>query len=538
MSSPTVTTSTINKSFYQPHFTNEIGAYVGYFEKGPINQPVFITSVNEFKFIFGRGIDLYHNDWYQVYNYLQYSTGIWVVRASGNQQWNANNGEVININSIEDWENNYSSINVDNYVRVISKTPGEAGNLLSVVIFSLDQYLKDLNAAHGFKCKQLFSYFEDNHIGIVVFRNGKIVEKFYESSENVLTNNIDSKYCYFKFDVTENDNIAFIDEPNLGYNFIQLEKGSTNFATDDDFYTAHEILKEKDSYDIDIIIGNQYDNSAAVDVANYRKDCIAFIGIPTKYITFLKTEVDQYNDVLYTEDGRVIALTEFVVPRSFANIDKQRLDEYINLFSDSEFVHFTANIKLQKDGFTNKSKLVNVAADIAGLKAQASLVSPWTPGAGLERGLIKNADDFFIKFDEKYKKRLYQKGLNFIESGFILSQKTFTTRPTAFGRVNVRSLFNHLEKTVERTLRKYVFEENREGVRRTIAIEIKNILRDIQSNKGIEAGRVEVHKAIDNDSTITVDVYVKPTYVTEFIRLRMINTGSNTISSIVSNTLG
>jgi hypothetical protein len=119
-----------------------------------------------------------------------------------------------------------------------------------------------------------------------------------------------------------------------------------------------------------------------------------------------------------------------------------------------------------------------------------------------------------------------------------MTQRTFLSTPSSFSRINVRCIFNHLEKTVQRILRNYVFEENRVGVRRTIALEVKNILNDMKSNRGIEAGKVHVKPSESNESEIIVDIYIKPTYVSEYIQLRMNNVGSNTISSILSNTLG
>lgn len=119
-----------------------------------------------------------------------------------------------------------------------------------------------------------------------------------------------------------------------------------------------------------------------------------------------------------------------------------------------------------------------------------------------------------------------------------MSQKSFTSTPTAFGRISTRSLFNHIEKTTERILRKSIFEDNREGTRRTIALEIKNILNDVKANRGIDAGKVVVHPSAEDPRAITVDVYVKPTYISEFIQLRITNTGANTISDILSSSLG
>ena len=45
--------------------TQNIALYVGEFEKGPINEPILITSQLQFKLIFGRALDFNYNHWYQ-----------------------------------------------------------------------------------------------------------------------------------------------------------------------------------------------------------------------------------------------------------------------------------------------------------------------------------------------------------------------------------------------------------------------------------------------------------------------------------------
>lgn len=115
-----------------------------------------------------------------------------------------------------------------------------------------------------------------------------------------------------------------------------------------------------------------------------------------------------------------------------------------------------------------------------------------------------------------------------------MSQKTYFTKPSSFSRVNTRSLFNHIEKEVEKLLRYYVFEENTYRVRGIIASTVKKYLEDVKANNGIDAGRVEVK---GKDQEIIVDVYIKPKYVTEFIQLRMTSVGSETISNILSSTI-
>lgn len=532
MNSPSVQTQTIDKSYYQPGFTNEIAAYVGYFEKGPVNTPVFISDINEFKFIFGRGIDLYHNDWYQVYNYLQYASGIWVVRASGNKQWNANNGDWIYINSKEEFEEQYNDIETVSSIRIIAKTPGESGNLLSIGIFGQKSYNENKEVGFGIFAKDLFSSMNDDETGFVVFRNGKVVEKIQTNRYDVGTVSTLSKYCYIKANNYEDL------RDYIGPALLQLDKGSTNFATDDDFGLAHDVLKNKEQYDFDIIIGNQMANELAVGVAESRKDCIAFIGLPTSYINLLKINGPDGSECLYSQDGKLIIFGNFNTPKNMSSVDMDRMYAYIDSIPNSQFVHFTANVKSQVDGFTGKTKLVNIAADTAGLKSKASLITPWSIGAGLERGIILNGETIQINMNATDKKRLYSRGLNFVDSGILMSQKTYMSTVATFNSIHLRSLFNHIEKTTERILRRFIFEENREGVRRTIALELKNLLNDVKSNRGIIAGKVVVHPAADNPQAITVDVYVKATHINEFVQLRMNNTGTNTISSILSNTLG
>jgi len=533
MSSPSVITQTIDRSFYQPGFTNEVAAYVGFFEKGPIDKPVFITDINEFKFIFGRGIGLYHNDWYQVYNYLQYATGIWVTRCAGRFQFNANNGDSVTILDQEDWDNQVSNLNlVDDDIRIVAKTPGESGNLLSVALFTESQYLYNANIGFGHTAQNILTYMMPSEACLVVFRNGKIVEKFQVDFDEI--ESISSNYVWIKWKENPLSTSLYYEDAQ---NLIQLSNGNVTLPIESDFDNCHLTLT-KDSYDIDIIIGNEYNNKSAIDLAESRGDCIAVVGLPTRFITFLMGEESIQNDVIYTEGGLAIALNDFKTPKRLGDADLERINQYLAYLGQSQYTHFTMNVKEQLDGFSGKNKLVNLGGDIAGLKSQASKETPWTPGAGMERGIIKNGESIFINVDKTAKDEYHKKGCNFVSDGILMTQKTLLNRPSSFNRVNVRSLFNHVEKNVEKILRKYVFEENRVGVRRTIALEVKNILKDAKSNRGIEAGKVEVHPSSTNPDEIIVDVYIKPTYVAEYIQLRMNNVGTNTISSILSNTLG
>lgn len=530
MSSPSVTIKTIDKSYYVPHITNEVACFVGHFERGPINLPIWVTSVDQFKFLFGRGVDEYHHDWYQVYNFLQYSGGIWVVRTSGVRLFNANNNGDIYFNTFADWTENKDSVTVQGPIRFIARTPGIWGNLINVCTFTKNDWVNNIQLNDTTKAKDVLEFFEDNYVGIAIFRNNTLVEKYYVTLDEISNINDESLYVYVKL----NDMTTLSELSLYGQNKIKLIGGYNTFPTDMDFKVSYELLENPDTFDIDIVIGNEKANELAIEFAEKRKDCIAFIGLPTLLITYLKLHMGPGNpqEVAYTHDGKIIALDVFRIPSKLNEYAKKRINRYISSLPQSQYVHFTMNAKVQLDMFTNTYKVVNVAADIAGLKAQTSLSAPWIASAGLEKGTIKNLQKMYMVISDKEGDEYYKKGLNIMKNNTLMSQKTFYDRPSSFNRVNVRSLFNHLEKNTKKILNKFVFEENTLNKRQVIASHIKQYLENVKINNGITDARVYVRPGENNE--IIVEIAVQPTYVTEFVTIRMINAGTNTITDIVS----
>lgn len=558
--SPSVSTISIDRSHYIPNYTNEVAAFVGYFEQGPINTPTFITDIFQFKYIFGRGIGLYHNDWYQVYNYLQYSSGIWVIRTSGNRQYNASNEDRLLISSKEDFEEAYNNIKPISGIKFIAQTPGEWGNILKVAIIYKTQYDSNVTLYGNTKAKDVYQYFEDGYVGICIFRLDDLVENYYFLENEIETINNESEFVYVKYDtleqliggedletstgIDEDLEIAFgtldLETDDLAsfydQSIIVLQNGSTNFPVEEDIEESYQLLRNKEDFDIDIIIGNEKYNIAAVNLAEHRKDCIAFIGIPSTFIEYIKLMFGPNikKEVGYSQQGTVLATHETKPSLKMKDVHFTKLNQYIESIPQSQFVHFTLNVKEQTDGFSSKNKYVNIAADCAGLKAQASLITPWTVSAGLERGAIRNVNKIFYLLSGKLLDKYYKMGLNFVQNNMLMTQKTYYTKQSSFNRIHTRSLFNHIEKECEKLLRNYIFEDNTYQRRGEIASILRRYLENVRINNGIEAGLVEVQ---GKDNEIIVDVYIQPMYVAEYIQLRMKNVGGNTTTSIASAAL-
>jgi hypothetical protein len=453
--------------------TQNIALFVGEFEKGNINEPKLISSALELKLLFGRATDSNFNDWYQVYNYLQYpgSPKIWVCRTSGTENINASNNGII------------------------ANSPGDWVNLLTIEIYhknNYDSYLKDI---FGF-----YSSLEVTEDYLVIIRRkDQIVENF------IITDSIDLTSQYLQ-------------EINLVPGIYQLTGGYSESATIDNYKESFEIFT-KENYEIDIVIAPEYYNEVVIDFVESRKDCIGFLGIPRQIIQYLM--VNGLN--LATEAGELIVLSikNLVATKADYNI----IVEYIESINKSQYCFMTYGFKSQVDGFTGKNRIINVNGDIAGLKAHNSAIVHWGIPSGVERGIIKNAEKFTMKISKAEADKLYKLGVNTISNGTLLTQKLFVQKEEICTRLHQRCIFNYVERVIEKLTRKYIFSENNRNIRGTIALQIKKILEDILSSGGITAGKVYVTSS--SEDKIIINIYIKIPYITELVNIRMFNSGTS-----------
>ena len=79
--SPGVLVQEIDHSTIAPSVAGTSVAFAGNFTKGFVDTAVLVTSYQEFVDNFGKPTKSNFNDWYQVYNFLQYGNKIYVSRA-------------------------------------------------------------------------------------------------------------------------------------------------------------------------------------------------------------------------------------------------------------------------------------------------------------------------------------------------------------------------------------------------------------------------------------------------------------------------
>jgi len=118
--------------------SDQTGAIVGPFERGPVLEPLLIENEQDMIELFGKPIssDRQYEYWYTASNYLQYGGVLRVVRADGANLNNANVGAVgvastssLKIKSFDDYQNNYED-NVS--YRLAARNPGSYANGMKV----------------------------------------------------------------------------------------------------------------------------------------------------------------------------------------------------------------------------------------------------------------------------------------------------------------------------------------------------------------------------------------------------------------------
>lgn len=299
----------------------------------------------------------------------------------------------------------------------------------------------------------------------------------------------------------------------------QLTGGDDGQGTPD-LIEAYELYSNVEEIDVDIIIGNEEDDGRSqINLASSRKDCIAFYGSPEAVSTGKKS-------------GEAVQ-----------SIDAWRKGSSFN--HNTMFACVQGNYKYQYDRYNDKNRWINLQGDIQGLRAQTNTTNAsWWASAGLDRGQIKNVLKLAFIPNQPQRDLLYKSGINPVTSfpglGTVMwGQKTLLAKPSSFDRVNVRGLFNIVERSLAKMSRFQVFEFNDEFTRNRIVQMIRPFLETVQAGRGIQDFLVVCDTSNNTPDVISrnqliVDVYIKPTYQAEFITLRFTNAGVNDFSTIVA----
>lgn len=247
------------------------------------------------------------------------------------------------------------------------------------------------------------------------------------------------------------------------------------------------------------------------ELADTRKDTLAFLSPPRS------------------------TLVNLPVSDAVANIIEWRNNE---LNVSSSYATIDGNYKFQYDKYNDVNRWVPLAADIAGLCARTDQVGhPWMSPAGFNRGQIQGVIKLAIDTRQIHRDDLYQSGINpvvsFAGQGVILyGDKTASSEPTPFDRINVRRLFNMIKTNIGNTAQYKLFELNDGFTQMSFRSETNNYLDGIRSLGGMYDFRVVCDSsnntpAVTDRNEFVATVLVKPARSINYIYLNFVATSTS-----------
>jgi phage tail sheath protein FI len=242
------------------------------------------------------------------------------------------------------------------------------------------------------------------------------------------------------------------------------------------------------------------------NIAEYRKDCVAFIS-PAKADAVVQTTAGD-------------ATTNIV---NFRN----------NLTTASSYAVMDSGYKYQYDKYNDTYRWIPLNGDVAGTCVRTDNDrDPWFSPAGFQRGQIKNVTRLAFNPNQGQRDILYKADVNpvstFQGQGTVLyGDKTLLGRPSAFDRINVRRLFIVLEKAISNAAKSALFDFNDEFTRAQFVNLIEPYLRDVQGRRGITDFRVVCDSTNNTDQIVDSnqfvgDIYIKPNRSINFIQLNFV----------------
>ena len=310
-------------------------------------------------------------------------------------------------------------------------------------------------------------------------------------------------------------------EKPVRLNFVGGQDGYTeNTATLGVLASAYDLFKPTDAVNIGLVItgksvggsttvnnqtvtGFQLANYLIDNIATVRKDCIVFASPPDALIT------------------------------SNSGAEAQSIVNWRGAVTDTSYAVLDTGYKYMYDRYNDVYRYIPLNGDIAGLCARTDQTNDaWFSPAGVSRGQIKNVVKLRFNPTQAERDLLYTNTVNpvvsFAGQGTILyGDKTATSKPSAFNRINVRRLFIVLEKSIAEVAKTTLFEFNDDFTRTQFRNIINPFLRDVQGRRGITDFLV-VCDATNNTPEVIDrnefrgDIYIKPTRSINFIQLNFV----------------
>jgi len=371
-----------------------------------------------------------------------------------------------------------------------------------------------------------------NQYGIIVKLGSKVVETHVVSTNAEDVDIYGASIYMDTYFANGNSNYIFASSANFINKSASYELGGgvDNLISASEFVEGWDYFSDPDVIYVNLLMSG---GSAALGTSEHTIVCNDIMSLAAGRADTLAI-IDPPIDMLVNKSNDV-AVANLVEWRTGVDNDGNPVANTINF--NTSFATILGNTKFQYDRFNDIKRWVPFSGDVAGLCVYTDQIAySWDSPAGFNRGQIYNVSR--LAFDTKQSQRdsLYEAQINPIVSfsgrGTILyGDKTAISVPTPFSRINVRRLFNLIEKSIGDNAQYKLFENNDQFTRASWKSETDSYLNNIKSLGGVINFRTicdetnNTAQVIDSNQFVGT-VYVKPPRSINFITLNFVATDS------------
>jgi len=565
--SPAIVVKEVDLSGGVPNVQSTTGAFAGQFRWGPAEQATLVDNEATLASTFGAPTDSFAVDFLTAASFLRYSSALQVSRAvasttynamdsaarsaiDSDRQWWIDNVQISDSDMPASYTRGLTTVYTQNAFQyknkdaldnatfqtsyggvqqtIFAKYPGAIGNSLQVQVGDSASYASaEWKAANA----TFIAQFDDEptgnerHVlvidedGLITGTAGTVLERYPFVSGQAGATNADGSSNYDKDVINRASNYIYLANSfNGDYDSadnlmkFSLRAGSEDSGVDKtDIQNALDVFEDKDTIQVDFLIapgmidadGQQtVVNDMVATAAETRKDCVV-VTSPAK------------NSVVGNSDPVKATVTEAggYTYSSYLFVDNNHLKVY--------------------DKYNDKYVNIPAAGATAGIMAASDAnAAPWFSPAGNRRGSYLGVTSLAYTPTKSQRDTLYKAGINPIANlpgqGILLyGDKTHMNRPSAFDRVNVRRLFNVVERAIALAARNTLFELNDEFTRAEFVNIVEPFLREIKGRRGITDFRVVCDEtnntpAIIDRNEFVANIFIKPARSINYITLNFV----------------
>jgi len=516
---------------------------------GPCEEITLVTTENDLVSYFAKPNSNTYVDFFTASNFLTYSSALKVVRVCDSTAKNAAQTTAVQVKNSSE----YDTATLTSSGAFIARYPGAKGNSLFIAACdstaSLTGNVNPTSSIYGTwssyfsalpgtspKATSMGGSLDELHIVIIdangafTGNKGTLLEKYAYLSKAIDAKKEDGSANYYKEVINQlsqyirtgdtyilnANSIATLSNSFTTYGNVAMtltggiDISSSNTAM---YVNAYDLFSDKKTVEVSHIMAGNIANTSIqslITLAETRGDCIVYCSP-----NFASVQPGQ---------------TQSTIATNINNIKTNGIG------TSSSYYVMDGNWKYQYDKYNDTNRWIPCNGDVAGLKAKAEKDNDsWWNGSGYNRGIIKNCIKLAWNPKDTYMGQIYQNSVNPIISDagqfVLLGDKTGLTKPSAFDRINVRSLFNTLKKKIGDYLKYGMFEFNDEFTRAQLKAYVDTYLTSIKGRRGIEDFQVVCDLSNNTDivrdnNQLVMDCYIKPTKSINYISLNMIAVGS------------